>query len=98
MDEASARTLLTAQSRPYLPRHIRLREDKARGVWIILAPERVFNPDPIAVAVLQLCDGERSLAMIAERLARDYDAAAETVLADIIDMLQQLADKGVVKA
>ena len=41
-----------------LPRHIKLRRDEARDRWTILAPERVFRPTPIAVAVLQLCDGD----------------------------------------
>ena len=34
-----------------------MRHDAARDRWTILAPERVFTPDAIAVAVLQLCDG-----------------------------------------
>ena len=43
----------------------------ARDRWLILAPERVFTPDAIAVAVLKLCDGQRSVADIAGELAKD---------------------------
>ena len=53
---------------------------------------------PIAVAVLQLCDGSRSVEAIAGELAQAYNAPVERILADIVPMLQDLADKGVVTA
>ena len=53
---------------------------------------------PIAVAVLQLCDGSRSVDTIAGELAQTYSAPADRILADIVPMLQDLADKGVVTA
>ena len=78
--------------------HIKLRHDAGRGRWIILAPERIFDPDDIAVEVLKLCDGERTVADIAGVLAKEYNAPIGEIAADIIAMLQDLADKGVVKA
>ncbi len=92
------RTLIGATSRPLLPRHIKLRHDDARDRWTILAPERVFTPDPIAVAVLQLCDGNRTVETIAAELAQTYNAPQARILADIAALLQDLADKGVVTA
>jgi pyrroloquinoline quinone biosynthesis protein D len=65
---------------------------------VLLGPERVFHPDAIAVAVLQLCDGKRSVEGIAGELARTYDAPREQILGDVIPLLQELADKGVVTA
>ena len=69
-----------------------------RGIYIILAPERVFEPDEISVEVLKLCDGERSVTTIAQALSEQFQAPADVILADIIEMLQDLADKGVVKS
>ena len=69
---------------------------RGRDRWIILAPERVFNPDDTAVAVLKLCDGERSVGDIAAQLAAEYQAPLDVVTEDIMSMLQDLADKGVV--
>ena len=92
------RTVISADSKPFLPRHIKLRQDAARGTWTILAPERVFTPDDIAVAVLQLCDGERTVDAMATELAVTYSAPKEHILSDIVAMLQGLADKGVVRA
>jgi pyrroloquinoline quinone biosynthesis protein D len=81
-------------SKPVLPRHARLKFDETRKVWVILAPERVLAPDEIAVEVLQLCDGVRSVADMADQLAEKYAAPREAILADVITMLQDLADKG----
>lgn len=92
------RSMITAGCRPSLPRFVKLRHDPGRGRWILLAPERVFNPDEIAVAVLKKCDGERSVADIAAILADEYQAPADVILSDVIDMLQDLADKGVLNA
>jgi pyrroloquinoline quinone biosynthesis protein E len=95
-DPTPRRTIITAASKPALPRHIRLRHDAGRGVWMILAPERIFTPDEIAVAVLQLCDAHRTVDEIAQELSRTYDAGTGQILADIVAMLQELADKGVI--
>jgi pyrroloquinoline quinone biosynthesis protein D len=94
----AVRAVIAETSRPRLARTVRLREDTVRGIWTILAPERVFTPDPIAVAVLQLCDGNRDCGVIARQLAQAYEADAAQILADIVPMLQDLADKGVIEA
>jgi len=79
---------------PRLPRHVKLRHDKARDRWLILVPERVLVPDDTAVAVLTRVDGARSVQDIAEELARTYEAPVALILADSVALLQGLADKG----
>ena len=91
---ASRNISVNEASRPKLPRHTRLKFDETRQVWVILAPERVLAPDEIAVEVLQLCDGVRSVAEMADQLAVKYAAPREAILADVVAMLQDLADKG----
>src|SRR3954453_19785809 len=81
-------------SRPVLPRHAKLKFDETRQRWVILAPERVLAPDDIAVEILQLCDGIRSVADMTDLLAIKYAAEREAISADVIAMLQDLADKG----
>lgn len=93
----ATRLIVEGATKPYLPRHVKLRHDAGRERWIILAPERVFNPDDIAVAVLKLCDGKRSVSEIAATLAAEYQAPVDVVSSDVIAMLQDLADKCVVK-
>lgn len=100
MAETAPRTraIVVGETRPVIPPYIKLRHDDGRGRWLILAPERVFDPDEIAVEVLKLCDGERTVSDIASVMAKEYNAPEEEITADIIAMLQDLADKGVVKA
>ena len=97
-DTQGKRTIIEPASAPRLPRHVKMRRDTARDCWLILAPERVFTPDAVAVAVLQLCDGSRTVEAIAAELAKTYNAPAGRILEDIVSMLQGLADKGVVTA
>src|SRR5258708_39104625 len=81
-------------SRPVLPRHAKLKFDETRQVWVILAPERGLAPDEIAVEVLKLCDGGRSVAEMIDQLAAKYAAERDIIATDVIAMLQDLADKG----
>jgi pyrroloquinoline quinone biosynthesis protein D len=81
-------------SRPVLPRHAKLKFDETRQVWVILAPERVLAPDEIAVEVLKLCDGVRSVADLVDALAAKYAAPRDAISTDVVAMLQDLADKG----
>jgi pyrroloquinoline quinone biosynthesis protein D len=81
-------------SRPVLPRHAKLKFDETRQRWVILAPERVLAPDDVAVEVLQLCDGVRSVEAMIDLLAEKYTADRAAISTDVVDMLQDLADKG----
>ncbi len=94
---ARKRLILDQKARPVLPRYVRLHHDSGRGRWVLLAPERIVEPNEIALDVLQLCDGARTVADIAEELAGVYDAPHAEILADIMDLLQDLADRGYIK-
>lgn len=72
----------------------RLHEDKARGRWIVMAPERMFIPDEIALEVLRLVDGVRDEAAIVALLAEKFAAPVELIAADVHAMLDDLAAKG----
>ncbi|WP_441240954.1 pyrroloquinoline quinone biosynthesis peptide chaperone PqqD [Tardiphaga sp. 768_D3_N2_1] len=91
---SSRRMSVSEASKPVLPRHARLKFDETRQRWVILAPERVLAPDDIAVEILQLCDGDRSVADIIDLLVAKYAAPRDDIGADVIAMLQDLADKG----
>src|ERR1700737_3875035 len=81
-------------SRPLLPRNARLKFDRTRRRGALLAPERVLAPDEIAVEVLQLCDGVRSVEAMIDQLAEKYTAERDAIATDVVAMLQDLADKG----
>ncbi len=93
MSGTRSRLLVSETTRAVLPRHVRLRHDAVRDRWVLLAPERVLMPDEAAVEVLQLCDGARTVGEIVDGLAAKYAAPREEIAADIVAMLQDLADK-----
>lgn len=94
MTLARQRMTVSEASRPVLPRHAKLKFDAARQIWVILAPERVLAPDETAVEILQLCDGERTVAQIVDVLAAKYAADRAAIAVDVVAMLGDLADKG----
>ncbi len=94
---APNRAIATEASRPYLPRHVRLRFDPVREKFVVLAPEKLFWPDEVSVAILKQCDGSRDLAAIAGLLAKEYDAPRETILKDVQEFVQEWSDNLLLK-
>ena len=88
---------LQADSIPQLARGVRLREDAARGGWVLLGPERVLQPDPIAVEILKRVDGQHSLEAIIEGLAWDFAADRAQIEKDVRLFLKGLAEKGLLE-
>ena len=84
--------ILTPESKPVLPRGVRLTENPAQGT-VLVAPERVFKADGIAAVILKRCDGSVSIAEMADEFAEAYKAPRERILTDIVKLLQMLADK-----
>ena len=78
---------------PRLRSFVRLQADPVRGGWVLQAPERVLALDENAHAILNLCDGDRTVAVIIGDLAADYDASPGEIGADVIAVLRMLADR-----
>jgi len=84
---------IAADARPRMPRGVRLVHNEAQGGWVLLAPERVFKADAIAVTVVQMCTGDATFAEIVDDLAAKFAAPRERILADVTTLLRGLADK-----
>jgi pyrroloquinoline quinone biosynthesis protein D len=91
--ETSQAASIAPGAKPRLPRGVRLVHNAAQGGQVLLAPERVFKPDPIAVEILKRCTGEATFAAIVDDLAKTYSAPRERILADASALLRSLADK-----
>ena len=88
---------LAATAVPRLPRGVRLRRDEARDAWVLLAPERVLKPDPIAIEILKRVDGRTTLESLVDDLARSFSADRGRVDADVRAFLADLAEKGLLE-
>ena len=87
--------VIAESSVPRLATHVRLRFDKQREQWVLLAPERIFVLDDIALAIVERCQGSATLGDIVDDLARTFEAPRDRVLADAGALLQGFLDKGV---
>lgn len=81
---------------PYLPRGVRLADDRVRGIRILQAPERAIQLDAIGDAILSELDGQRDMASIASGLARAYNAPPDQIAGDVRDFLTGLIERRMV--
>lgn len=87
---------ITEETIPKLPHGVRLKEDKVRQRWVLLAPERILEPDDIAVEIIKRCDGQASFGAIVDDLARSFEADRETVARDVETILSFLSERRMV--
>jgi pyrroloquinoline quinone biosynthesis protein D len=76
-----------------------------RVVWrrgdegvVILNPNdgQYFSLDEVGGRIWELCEGDRSVADIAAAVAAEYDAEADVVAADALELLAELKEAGLV--
>ncbi|MER8841237.1 pyrroloquinoline quinone biosynthesis peptide chaperone PqqD [Mesorhizobium sp. M0684] len=91
------RAMVSLQSVPSLPKHVRIQHDPVRQAFAVLSPEKVFWPNDISLDILRRCDGRSTVGHIIAGLAADYDAEREAVAADVVAFLQEWSDKLLVK-
>jgi pyrroloquinoline quinone biosynthesis protein D len=88
--------LIGKEARPRLAAKARLQVDRVRGGQVLLYPEGVLLLSPTAAAALALCDGSRDVAGVISELAKQYDAPTGQITADVIELLIQLRNRGLV--
>lgn len=84
-------------SRPRLAARARVRLDRQTGKAVLLYPERGLVLNAVGQAVLELCDGERTVDDIIGVLTDRYRGEAATVRVDVLAFLQQLSDRGLLE-
>ena len=81
---------------PRLRSGVKLQFDRRRDRWVVQAPERLFVPDEIALEILKRCDGQASVRVIVDDLAQSFQAPRTEILGDVLELLKDLAEKGVI--
>ena len=87
--------LLTPDSVPILWRLARLDYDPVRQRPILLYPEGTVLLNDTGAAILELCDGARTVADIVAVLSERYQS---DVAADVADYLEQMAQRALIRA
>jgi pyrroloquinoline quinone biosynthesis protein D len=98
VSEAPQRRIVAGESRLSFAPHVKFRHDETRGRWVVLAPERLLLPDEPAVEILKLIDGARSVDALLDALAEKFAAPRAVIAGDVLPLLQDLVDKGVLAA
>jgi len=91
--DATDNNAIASDAKPRLPRGVRLTHNEAQGGWVLLAPERIFKADAIAVEILKRCTGEATFGAIVDDLATTFNAPRERISADVTKLLSGLAEK-----
>ena len=81
---------------PRFPHGVRFREDKARGTFILVAPERIFNADEVSVEILKRIDGKATLGDILTQLSEIFAADLAVIRPDVESFLIDLQAKQMV--
>jgi pyrroloquinoline quinone biosynthesis protein D len=81
-------------TRPRLVTGARLQYDDVREEHVLLVPEGVVRLNPTAAAVLELCDGERSVEEIVGALSARYEGP--DLSADVQGLVDGLTRRGLV--
>lgn len=79
---------MNADARPTLARKVKVQRDSLTGDTLLLYPEHGLLLNESAAAIVRLCDG---------RAVREIAAALDAPLADVIGLLDALAERGLVK-
>lgn len=93
MTGGSPEDILAGSARPHLARGVRLHHDTARDRWILLAPETLIEPNPVALEIIRRCTGAATLDQIIADLVALSGAAPERVAADTRMLLNQMVDR-----
>ncbi|WP_292626448.1 pyrroloquinoline quinone biosynthesis peptide chaperone PqqD [Novosphingobium sp. 17-62-19] len=86
--------MTTESAVPAFRRGAKFRFDAVRDAWVLLAPEKLFMPDEIAVEILKLIDGTRSIDAIVDDLAARFEAPRDMIATDVVAALEDLATRG----
>jgi len=89
----TAAEAITGDSRPKLASFVRVQFDKTRERWVLQGPERVLVLDETGKTILDRATGAVTVKQIAAQLAKEYDASADVIQQDVLNVLKILAEK-----
>ena len=91
-------TTIDAAFVPKLAKKARLKHDRHANKYMIIYPERGLELNDAAAAIAQKLDGMRSIAAIADELAKEHEGAARAdIEKDVIRFVSGLREKGLLE-
>jgi pyrroloquinoline quinone biosynthesis protein D len=87
---------ISDSARPQLAKGVRLQIDSITRKSVLLYPEGIVELNETAHEILSRCDG-RPVAEIAQRLAQEYDADPQALVADVRETLTDLYQRKLIE-
>lgn len=87
---------VTEEDRVRLAPGVMLRQDRVRGHWQLLGPERVLILDEVALEVVRAVTAKPPVTVGAAvaTLAAQFDAPRDEIAADVLELLGDMIAKG----
>ena len=86
--------MIRPASRVRLAPKARLQRDRVSGKSFLLYPERGLELSDSAARIVALCDGDRTVAAIADELTAATGEPRERIEGEVLSFLGALADRG----
>jgi coenzyme PQQ biosynthesis protein PqqD len=89
---------IPASWQPRLAAKARLRWDNVEKRHMLVFPEAALLLNETAVAILKLCDGERTIEQIVDTLSQQFVGTDRTLIADeVTELLTRLQTRGLLE-
>lgn len=85
-------------SRPLRQVQVLMQETAGEALLLHLDSGQYYSLDEVGGRIWSLCDGSRTVREIATWLAEEYDQSPDVIEADVLELLQELADEQMVAA
>lgn len=79
---------------PVLKRHVRKQRDRLSGRTMLLYPEGAIELDPTGIAILDQCDGNRTLAAVVHALTAEFEVEESVLRSDVSQFFSALHSRG----
>ena len=86
--------MIAPASRVRLAPKARLQRDRVTGKLFLLYPERGLELSDSAARIVDLCDGERTVAAVVDELTAASGEPRERIESEVLSFLGALADRG----
>jgi len=78
--------------------NVLFQEVGGEAVLLDLGSEQYFGLDPVGTRIWDLIDGTNTIGAVHRRLCEEYDAPSTTVESDLLSLVRQLLDAGLLQA
>ena len=86
--------MIAPASRVRLAPKARLQRDRVTGKLFLLYPERGLELSDSAARIVDLCDGERTVAAVVDELTAASGEPRERIESEVLSFLGALAERG----